>query len=215
MTTLTDLTIAQIARAYGALAGISTTPKSFNTRAKGLARLETLMANEGLTLAEVLVAAGLAAVDDALEQDVVVAEASFATKGDTAETPDPSEALTSNKVVNDVRDLLVRYFINVTGLDDQSAVYAALRAVKALPPPLPAAPPLPHSREGTKQALMIAMLRQPEGATISKLASTLGWATHSVRGMISGGLKKKLGLNVVSEKMIDGARTYRIAPDAE
>lgn len=42
MTALTDLTMAQIATAYGALAGIPTTAKTFNARAKGISRLEAL-----------------------------------------------------------------------------------------------------------------------------------------------------------------------------
>ncbi len=55
------------------------------------------------------------------------------------------------------------------------------------------------------------MLRRPEGATIGQIAKALDWQLHSVRGAISGSLKKKQGLTVVAEKIADGERVYRIA----
>ncbi len=66
-------------------------------------------------------------------------------------------------------------------------------------------------RNGTKQELVIAMLRRPEGATIAQMVEATGWAQHTCRGALAGTLKKKLGLNVVSEKP-DGTieRRYRI-----
>ena len=67
-----------------------------------------------------------------------------------------------------------------------------------------------RKREGTKQALLIEMLRRPEGATVDQIADRTGWRRHSVRGAISGALKKKLGLTVTSEKVEGGERTYRI-----
>jgi len=66
------------------------------------------------------------------------------------------------------------------------------------------------SRDGSKQALLIAMLERPEGATIAQIVATTGWQPHTVRGAIAGALKKKLGLTITSEK-IEGERTYRIA----
>jgi uncharacterized protein DUF3489 len=63
----------------------------------------------------------------------------------------------------------------------------------------------------SKQAAVIEMLRRPEGATIDALVAATGWQPHTVRGAISGALKKKLGLDVVSEKSDGGARVYRIA----
>ncbi len=53
------------------------------------------------------------------------------------------------------------------------------------------------------------MLRRPEGATIDEIAVATGWQRHSVRGMMSGALKKKLGLDVVPTKEERG-RVYRI-----
>jgi DNA-binding MarR family transcriptional regulator len=66
-------------------------------------------------------------------------------------------------------------------------------------------------REGTKQAQMIDLLKRPEGTTIEQIAKATGWQKHTIRGAISGALKKKLGLAVTSEKHEDGERIYRIA----
>ena len=55
------------------------------------------------------------------------------------------------------------------------------------------------------------MLRRPEGATIAQIAKALDWQLHSVRGAISGSLKKKQCLTVVAEKSGDGDRIYRIS----
>ena len=65
------------------------------------------------------------------------------------------------------------------------------------------------TRPDSKQARMIAMLRRPEGATITQIAEEMGWQKHTVRGAIAGALKKKLGLSITSEK-VEGERVYRI-----
>ena len=62
----------------------------------------------------------------------------------------------------------------------------------------------------TKLGRLEIMLRRPEGATIDQIAKALDWQSHSVRGAISGSLKKKLGLTVVADKVADGDRVYRI-----
>lgn len=54
------------------------------------------------------------------------------------------------------------------------------------------------------------MLRRPEGATLAQICASTGWLRHSARGVISGGLKKKLGLAVVSEKEAGSDRVYRL-----
>ena len=66
------------------------------------------------------------------------------------------------------------------------------------------------SREGTKQALMIEMLRSENGATIAEIVEATGWQQHTVRGAIAGALKKRLGLDVTSEKIEGRGRVYRI-----
>ncbi len=68
----------------------------------------------------------------------------------------------------------------------------------------------PAVRPGTKQALMIDLLARKKGATIEKIVAATGWQPHSLRGAISGTLKKKLGLAVTSEKPGNGPRRYRI-----
>jgi hypothetical protein len=64
-------------------------------------------------------------------------------------------------------------------------------------------------RAGSKQAQVIGLLQRPEGATIEEMASAMGWQRHTVRGLISGALKKKLGLDIVTQKT-DRGRCYRI-----
>lgn len=74
-----------------------------------------------------------------------------------------------------------------------------------------AAPKTRAPREGTKQATLIAMLRAPGGATIAEIMAATGWQSHTVRGAMSGALKKKLGLEVTSEKVEDQGRVYKIS----
>jgi DNA-binding PadR family transcriptional regulator len=69
----------------------------------------------------------------------------------------------------------------------------------------------PRLRDGTKQAVLIALLKQPEGVTLAQMAEASGWQIHTIRGFMAGSLKKKLGMNVVSDKLHDQARKYRIA----
>ena len=64
--------------------------------------------------------------------------------------------------------------------------------------------------KGGKQAMLIEMLKRPEGATIAEIAAAFQWRSHTVRGAIAGALKKKLGLDVVSEKVADRGRVYFI-----
>ena len=65
-------------------------------------------------------------------------------------------------------------------------------------------------RTGTKQALLIDLLKRKRGATIDEIVEATGWQAHSVRGAISGTLKKKLGLAVLSEKGNGRGRIYSI-----
>lgn len=70
-------------------------------------------------------------------------------------------------------------------------------------------PPV-RTREHSKQATVVEMLKRPEGATIAQICEATGWQTHTVRGTFAGTLKKKLGLTITSEK-VDGVRVYRAA----
>src|ERR1700745_148367 len=71
----------------------------------------------------------------------------------------------------------------------------------------------PDPKRPSKQDVVIAMLRQPEGATVDEVASVTGWQRHTVRGVFSGTLKKKLGLALASSQEERG-RVYRIAEPA-
>lgn len=68
-----------------------------------------------------------------------------------------------------------------------------------------------EAREGSKKAIVLDMLRRPEGATLADIQSATGWQAHSVRGFISGGLSKKMGIKIESFKSDSGDRAYRIA----
>lgn len=61
----------------------------------------------------------------------------------------------------------------------------------------------------SKQSMVLALLRRPSGATIDEMAKATNWQRHSVQGMMSGVLKKKLGLTITSDKEERG-RVYRI-----
>ena len=79
-------------------------------------------------------------------------------------------------------------------------------AIEMLPEPEPPSDAKPASKQGE----VIAMLRRPEGATVDEVASAMGWQRHTVRGLFSGTLKKKLGLTLASAQEERG-RVYRIA----
>lgn len=72
--------------------------------------------------------------------------------------------------------------------------------------------PRPPVAKTSKIDLVQGLLRRPQGATIEAMVSATGWQAHTVRGAMSGTLKKKLGLIITSNK-VDDVRTYRIAAE--
>ena len=84
------------------------------------------------------------------------------------------------------------------------------KATKSRSPSRSAPAPLKSTtRPDTKHARIIAMLRTPAGATITAIMTATDWQQHSVRGFLAGVVRKKLGLNLVSEST-DKGRLYRI-----
>ena len=93
--------------------------------------------------------------------------------------------------------------------DREALIDELWAAIEALPEPEPPS----DAKRPSKQDEVIALLRRADGATIDEVASATGWQRHTVRGVFSGTLKKKLGLTVASAKEERG-RVYRIAAPA-
>ena len=90
----------------------------------------------------------------------------------------------------------------LTKIGEREALIERLwSALEALPDPRPT--------RASKQAAVIALLRRAEGATVDEVRAITGWQPHTVRGMFSGALKKKLGLAVIPSKEERG-RVYRV-----
>ncbi len=71
-------------------------------------------------------------------------------------------------------------------------------------------PKAPNTNPITKQAKIITLLQRQKGATLAELSKITEWQDHSIRGFMSGTLKKRMGLNIISEKSSKGTRRYRI-----
>jgi hypothetical protein len=113
--------------------------------------------------------------------------------------------------------------------DRKTAVARIWRAIQALTPTAaPQAAPVapkkakatkeataaegtPSARPGSKKAIVLDMLKRPEGATLQEIIAATRWLPHSVRGFVSGGLIKKMGLKIESFKTTSGERAYRLA----
>jgi len=77
-------------------------------------------------------------------------------------------------------------------------------------PKAPSKPPA-AARRGTKTAKILALLRRPAGASLAELRKATGWQPHSVRGFLSGAVKKKMGLRIDAVSRDDGERAYHVA----
>jgi hypothetical protein len=76
-------------------------------------------------------------------------------------------------------------------------------------PPLGANAVAGTVRPESKLGKMIALLQRQDGATIAQMMKATGWQAHSVRGAMSGTIKRRLGLTITSD-MVGSSRTYRI-----
>ena len=81
------------------------------------------------------------------------------------------------------------------------------KAKAAKPEPRPHRPTSPRPAPAPSRPSMIELLKRPEGATVEQIAAATGWQHHTIRGAISGALKKKLGLNV------EATRTREVGPN--
>ena len=113
--------------------------------------------------------------------------------------------------------------------DRKTAVSRIWKAIQALTPaPAPQAAPVapkkakaakkatakdaaPATREGSKKAIVLELIRRADGASLKEIQEATAWQAHSVRGFISGALGKKMGLTVESFKRPDGTRAYKLA----
>jgi len=68
----------------------------------------------------------------------------------------------------------------------------------------------PAAKPAAKLSILVELMRRPSGATLEDMIAATGWQAHSIRGAISGSIKKAMGLTVVSEK-VEGLRRYSIA----
>ena len=100
------------------------------------------------------------------------------------------------------------WFIAAEGYDALGVPRKAPISAKAIDAVIEQAKP--RTRDNSKQARVIAMLKRPEGATIAQICETTGWQAHTVRGTFAGAFKKKLGLTITSSKESGTERIYRI-----
>ncbi len=101
------------------------------------------------------------------------------------------------------------WFITAEGYDALGVPRKAPISAKAIDAVIEHAKP--RTRDNSKQAQVIAMLKRPEGATIAQICEATGWQQHTVRGTFAGAFKKKLGLEITSIKEDGRDRVYRIA----
>ncbi|MDI1244071.1 MAG: DUF3489 domain-containing protein [Rhodoferax sp.] len=118
-----------------------------------------------------------------------------------------------------LQGLLTRGWIVAVGDGHQltDAGYATIGHTRPVPKPLQSSDAIQNldpiaqpCRAGTKLAKLVASLQNPEGATIFQLMSSTGWQRHTIRGAISGMLRKKYGLKIEMADSANGDRVYRI-----
>jgi len=127
------------------------------------------------------------------------------------ETPAPTEAPQAPAEPAAIEEASPPVVAGEPAVGPTDAEAADAPPVPSLAPTEPAAGEEgPKVRAGTKQALLIEMLRRPEGTTIEEVMAATGWQAHTVRGAMAGALKKKLGLEISSEKEDARGRVYRI-----
>ena len=139
-------------------------------------------------------------------QQLILKHATQSTDGKLDWFPDNIKGGARKKVLDSLFNRAL-----ITPLGDDWMVAAEGYDALGLPRPEPASTPNRKSRDNSKQAQVIAMLKRPEGATIPQIMESTGWQAHTVRGTFAGAFKKKLGLTLISEKPEGSNRVYRIS----
>ena len=124
-------------------------------------------------------------------------------------TGDPNGARTFSykiKAIERVRALMTEYDLSMTEVLKAAGVIM----IDGGNPEAPDQVKAQHRKRVTKQATLIDMLKRDEGATIAQITEAIGWQPHTIRGAISGALRKKLGLTVTSTRFETGERIYRV-----
>ena len=156
-------------------------------------------------------------------QHAILAHAHQHTEGKITWFPEHIKGGARSKVID---GLLNRALITSDGTDWFVAAegYAALGVTRRAPVTIEAldavisaataaseaAAKTSRTRDNSKQAQVIAMLRRPEGATIAQICETTSWQSHTVRGTFAGAFKKKLGLDITSTKEPGADRVYKV-----
>src|SRR5215470_4277170 len=130
----------------------------------------------------------------------------------TARTAAEAKRLDNAERPNGVRQITK----SQSGADKKQTAKPSIKnAGPRKPPPQKASAAItrrPASSEGrkSKQDTVIALLQQPKGTTIAAMMAATGWQQHSVRGFLAGVVRRRFGLDLISEKT-DQGRVYRIA----
>ena len=151
-------------------------------------------------------------------QHAVLAHAHNHTDGKITWFPDSIKGGARNKVIDGLfKRALITYdgtdwFIAAEGYEALGVPRKAPVSAQALDEVIEeASKAKQRTRDNSKQAQVIAMLKRPDGATIAQICEATGWQQHTVRGTFAGAFKKKLGLDINSTKEAGGERVYRIA----
>lgn len=151
-------------------------------------------------------------------QHAILAHAHQHTEGKITWLPNNIKGGVRQKVIDGLtnRGLITSgrndWFISAEGYDALGVPHKAPITIQALDAVISAAERgKPRHRENSKQAQVIAMLKRPEGATIAQIMEATQWQSHSIRGLLAGSLKKKLGLVITSSKATDAQRIYKIS----
>ena len=148
-------------------------------------------------------------------QQAILAHAHQHTEGKIAWFPENIKGGARQKVIDGLfKRALITYdgkdwFVAAEGYEALGVPRKAPVSAQAIDEVIEAAKP--RTRDNSKQAQVIAMLKRPEGATIEQICEATQWQAHTVRGTFAGAFKKKLGLEITSTKEAGGQRVYRVA----